>query len=212
MTKQKGNKRIALEFGLTIIIICSVTAIICALILFFPSCEKAEEFKYYAVGKKYADELSASTSAHSEINNGRAGLVAKVQGGHFLIYAIYTLKEDANMVAERLKAEVNEFSFSYNFQMDKQEQAYFQALCVFASDTEKLWRELDEMSTSESLVKNVLTEYALNFSRADSERLNTIFDELKTEILFAVASTDSLLSARVKKISALTVLRLSEIA
>lgn len=151
--------------SVAVIIICIVTALVCGGIIllnqlgFFKSTSAVAE--YHTVGKMYNTLRAATDQAEVERAQGRAGCVLSCDDGFFVVYSLYSSESDARSVAEKLNCETRTVSVG---RVDFEENAEncakaMDTLRELVTETEKIWRDLDEYKTSESLSVKTLKNY-----------------------------------------------------
>ncbi len=201
-----------------VIVICVLTALACGGIIllgnlgFFRSDSGATE--YYAAGKTYSTLRAATDAAEAGRTQGRAGCVLAAEDGFFEVYALYSSRTDAEGVAERLNAEVQVVSIrAVKFDGECAEECVeaFAAVLDTVTGAEKIWRELDEYRTSESLSVRTLALYSAALSGYSGlESVGALCARVAGYIDEVTAGGSVSVSAGAKYISAKTAIELSE--
>lgn len=220
MREYRQSRGIMFKACVAIIVICILTALVCGGIIllnhlgyFEPASAKAAE--YYAVGKTYNTLRAATDQAAQERLQGRAGCVLTTTDGFFVIYAVYGKNDDALAVAKKIDGETQPVSVSA-VKFDGDDGAEYSkaltALREVVTDTERMWRELDEYKTSESLSVRTLKAYAAALK--EFETLTRGVGELCTRVsgyLTSAAEGESVsVSAGARYVSAATAVLLHE--
>lgn len=205
--------------GLAVVLICAATAVACGVFLFIGgmSCASAASAsaEFTAVGAMYDRVSQARGRASAERAQGRAGYVLAADDGFMLVYAVYADETDAAVVAERLDcAAVTLCAESVSFPSEDGEECA-EALNVIAevvTETEKIWRQLDEETTSESLSVTQLKSYAdaLRPYKDAGDGVGGLADEICGMLLTTAAGSEYPLTADIKYLSAYTAARLAE--
>lgn len=210
------------SFTLAIVIICVATALVCGGIILLGSlgegavgAAKAKEF--YAVGVYYDSQLVAAKKAESERLGGRAGYVMSEEKGFLLTYALYSDKNDAAAVAERLGAETVTVSVARtSFSGDDKDLCAegIDNLLDVVTETEKMWRRLDGGETSESLVAKTLESYVIALAAQSnaSEGVGELCTRARALLAAAAAGGKYPLTSEVKYASAAIAVLLSDYA
>lgn len=202
------------SIAVAIILICAVTASVCTAIIVFRSCRTesvASPRTFYAVGR-LCDRISiARGQSASERAAGRAGYVLATDDGFMLVYAVYADKSDATVVADRLGAGMTELTSRVSAFEDARESEALDTLSEVVIETEKLWRALDDDSTSESLTVKQLNAYAAAVASYKTlPNAGGLCDEISTYLRSIAAGSEYPLTADVKYVSALTAARLDD--
>lgn len=220
MKVYRQSRSLLFKVCVAIIVICVLTALASGGIIllnhlgfFTPKSAKAAE--YYAVGKTYNTLRAATDQATQERAQGRAGCVLTTDDGFFVIYAVYTKSDDAEKVSEKLNGEtqpitVNAVKFDGDDAAECSEA--LTALREVVTNTEKIWRELDEYKTSESLSVKMLKSYAsaLDGYLSASNGVGELCGKVNKYLTEAAEGESVSVSAGAKYVSAATAIALHD--
>ena len=214
MNDNRKPRGFMFSVAVAIVLICAATALACSAIIVFRSCSivsSASSKTFYAVGK-LCDRISiARGQSAAERAAGRAGYVLATDDGFMLVYAVYSWRGDATVVSERLGAGMIELSARPSSFEDGREAEALDTLSEIVSETEKLWRALDEGTTSESLTVKQLNAYATAVAAYKSlPNVGGLCDEISVHLRSCAAGGEYPLTADVKYVSALTAARLDD--